>query len=195
MGIDYTEFVQAPEGQKTLRFPEEKQQANFELGVSMVIHKWDDLKTAVDNQWGGPDSAEKRDWISSVVVDLFTNEAAVDVCAIEESLLYAMINEFEVDLEDDSALLVAKQVIDLYKECRERKYDNVHAMYNRWLEKQQQREQANKVDLDSDEEDEEEHEEAPQLVQDTEMMEVDEPAEPIVDEDGFELVQKGRRRR
>ncbi|GMM34603.1 Tsr2 protein [Saccharomycopsis crataegensis] len=208
MSIDHTELVEAPKDQKTLQFVDEKQQANFELGVSMMIHGWDDLKTAVDNQWGGPDSEEKRDWISSIIVELFTTNNAVDISLIEETLLYAMVDEFQVEIEDDSALLVSKRIFDTYKDCREKNYDNVRSLYERWLKKQEQR-QINRVVVnedpqnpdvsdDDDEEDVEEDENIPALVDgDTEMMDIDEePQQPIVDDDGFELVQKkGRKSR
>ena len=55
--------VEAPTEAKNLQFEDEKQQARFELGVSMMVYKWEALEVAVANSWGGPSSAEKRDWI------------------------------------------------------------------------------------------------------------------------------------
>lgn len=194
--IDPTDYVEAAEG--SLRFSNEKQQAKFELGVCMAVYKWDELKTAVDNSWGGPNSGEKRDWLSGVVIELF-DEKVVDVQLIEETLLYAMVDEFDTEVDNDLALVVADRVMRFYREASLGKYENIDALYSQWQQKQQQKNTVvvatdpnNPSDEDDDEEEAEE-EEAPRLVEDS--MDVDEPQGPVVDDDGFELVQKGRRRR
>jgi len=102
-----------------LFFSDEKQQANFELGVSMMVYKWDALDVAVSNRWGGPDSEEKRDWITTVILDLFRNNKVVDIQSIEGTLLYAMMDEFETHIEDDSALPIAAGIIEIWKQCEQ----------------------------------------------------------------------------
>lgn len=197
--IDVSDFIEAPEGVNTLVFSNAKQQARFELGVSMCIYKWDALEVAVANNWGGPDSGDKRDWITGIVVELF-QERVVDLQSVEEVMLFAMEDEFDVNVEDDSALPIAALIFKIYRECLFENYKTVEEMYTRWQEKQLHRalELAKyQVDLKEDpmnpsSEDEEDHDHdhdhAPQLV-DTDMMD-SEPTGPIVDEDGFELVQK-----
>lgn len=37
----------------------------------MALHMWPALTLAVENQWGGPDSADKRDWFAGAVAELF----------------------------------------------------------------------------------------------------------------------------
>jgi len=45
---------------------------NFIRGVSILFKtKWTALKLAVDMQWGGHDSEDKRDWLINVIVDYF----------------------------------------------------------------------------------------------------------------------------
>ncbi|CCC72169.1 hypothetical protein NCAS_0J01900 [Naumovozyma castellii] len=194
--IDITEFVEVPEGQSTLCFPDEKQQARFELGVSMMVHKWDALDTAVENQWGGPDSEEKRDWITGIVVDLFKLGRVVDVALIEETLLYAMVDEFETNVEDDSALPISKGILDLYNQCYALQYGTVEELYSDWLEKQKTKKVKKNIHIHNDDDEsssddngsgdededfdmDEQAQERPNLIQ-----------EPIIDDDGFELVQK-----
>ncbi|KAI2633482.1 Pre-rRNA-processing protein TSR2-domain-containing protein [Xylaria nigripes] len=50
--------------------PESRQQ-EFEQGVAISIHLWQSLTIAVQNNWGGTDSADKRDWLAGVIVDMF----------------------------------------------------------------------------------------------------------------------------
>lgn len=203
VSIDPTDYVEAPEG--TLLFSNELQQAKFELGVCMAIYKWEELTTAVDNQWGGANSADKRDWISGVVIDLFKEEKIVDIQLIEETLLYAMVDEFDTEIDNDLALEIAALVFKVYQECAAQNYATVEQMYNAWQEKQANRarhvvlveaDPNNPDDSSSeDEDDEEEHSHEGHHHHD-DAMEVDEPQGPVVDDDGFQMVQpkrKGRR--
>lgn len=196
--------VEAPIEAKNLEFEDEKQQARFELGVSMMIYKWEALEVAVANGWGGPSSAEKRDWITAIVVDLFKGEKVVDAAMIEETLLYAMIDEFDTNVEDESTVPIAVGIIDVYKQCQVGDYSTVEQMYGKWAEKQESGEDAQaKVirieedplnpDSSSSDEGEEEEDGAEMVEEDVEMD--DQPShQAVFDEDGFELVQKKGRR-
>ncbi|GME86634.1 hypothetical protein B5S28_g1219 [[Candida] boidinii] len=204
-------YLCAPEGQKSLRLQDEKQQANFELGVSMLIHKWDILTTAVENNWGGADSASKRDWISAIVIDLFTENNEVDIISIHETLFNAMQDEFDASVEDDSTVIIATRVIQCYKDCASNDFETVQLLYKKYLEKCAYRQRYGRDSFTniqiiedpenpsgSDDDDEAEGDENDQ------MMDVDESSnnnnnnnryqEPIVDDDGFTLVVgKGRK--
>lgn len=202
--IDPTDFVEVEGDHTQLKFGDPRQQAKFELGVCMAIHKWEELTTAVENSWGGPNSAEKRDWLSGVVIDLFENKA-VDIILIEETLLYAMVDEFDTEIDNDSALVIGDLVLKIYRDCAAQNYARVDELYEKYQQKLSTRTQSQKVvvgedpnnpDDSDDEEGEDDQETAehdiPALV---DAMTIDEPAGPVVDDDGFELVQrKGRRR-
>ena len=45
--------------------------AQFELGLTLILNTWQALTITVANQWGGPDSADKRDWMCGAVAELF----------------------------------------------------------------------------------------------------------------------------
>lgn len=210
--IDPTDYVEVENG--TLAFQNPKQQAKFELGVCMAIYKWEELTTAVDNNWGGPKSSEKRDWISGILIDLFSESNIVDIQLIEETLLYAMVDEFDTQIDNDSALEIGNLIIKLYRDVMIEKYGFIDEMYDKWQAKQSIK-NFNKVHVEndpnnpdvSDDEDEDDDDEE-EVGEDHEHhnhnhnhdgMDIDEAPElagPIVDDDGFELVQsKGRRRR
>lgn len=46
-------------------------QAAFTEGLNYVLCSWSALKLAVDQEWGGPDSIEKREWMAETLVDYF----------------------------------------------------------------------------------------------------------------------------
>lgn len=202
--IDPAEYVEAPEGVENLKFNDTKRQAKFELGVCMAVYKWEELNTAVENSWGGPNSNEKRDWISGIVIDLF-DEKIVDIQLIEETLLFAMVDEFDTEVDNDSALEIAALIFKFFKDVMIEKYDAIDELYAKWQAKQSNKVQTAKVVIqtdpnnpsdDEDDEDEDEEDEVPQLTNTGEdSMDVDDtPQGPIVDDDGFEMVQKKGRR-
>ena len=135
--------------------------------------------------------------------DRFKTERIVDVTLIEETLLYAMADEFDTNVEDDSALPIAAGVIEIYKQCDAQDYTTVEKLYSDWNEKQKTKAAKRIVQVaqdpmnpdvsDSEDEDDEEEE----ITNDDERMDVDEviPEGPLVDEDGFEVVQKKGRRK
>lgn len=85
----------------------------WELGVAYILHSWAALSVAVNSQWGGPNSSEKRDWLCGAVADMFDETAAantgveLDEYDVEETLAQVMVDEFGVDVQDESILPVS----------------------------------------------------------------------------------------
>ena len=131
----------------------------------------------MQNNWGGPDSADKRDWFAGAVVELFPDVSTLTPAqlaskissqqtqpqaqaqqgqgqqgqgqgqsqngagtAVEEAdqedveavLQQVMLDEFEVNVDDDSAFEVAEQVVRLRGECLRGRFDEVDALRRRW---------------------------------------------------------------
>lgn len=120
-----------------------------------------------------------------------------------------MLDEFAINVEDDSAAEIAAKLIGLRKMCMRGEFGMVDEMYRRWVERrgggEEERVRFHRQmdDEDDDEDDEEEEEwngiededgdvdmeEAPQLVKPAKEKVV-----PKVDEEGFtEVVSKKRR--
>lgn len=187
MSIDTSDFVEA---EQTLKFPEEKQQAKFELGVALLIHKWEALSIAVANSWGGPESADKRDWIAAIVAELFEAKI-VDIQLIEETMLYAMQDEFDTQVEDDSALPIAHQILLMYRDIASNNYSKLDTLYEKWQSKTDTVQQVVVTEDPNNPDDSESEDE--QVVEEKEDTEMTDSNEPVVDEEGFTLVsRKGR---
>ncbi|KAH6843052.1 Pre-rRNA-processing protein TSR2-domain-containing protein [Chaetomium sp. MPI-CAGE-AT-0009] len=211
-------------------------QATFEQGVAISLHLWGALTLAVQNNWGGPDSADKRDWFAGAVVELFPDVSRLtpaqlqqkttqqqtqppsqqsqsaqngsgsseepDQADVESVLLQVMLDEFEVNVDDDSAFELAEQVVRLRGECLRGRFDEVEALRRRWEGKKgnkvvfkQAEDPDNETDWDTDDGDDDEDEEEGG---DVEMSDAPPPPrrerqEPEVDEDGFTKVTKKKR--
>ena len=90
---------------------------SFAKGVIARLALWPALQIAIQNGWGGPDSAQKRTWIASVIVNTFEEQPTPpDAEYIEEMLLQIMDDEFETIVDDESAESVAKDITNLWKD-------------------------------------------------------------------------------
>ncbi|KAK3692647.1 Pre-rRNA-processing protein TSR2-domain-containing protein [Podospora appendiculata] len=201
-------------------------QSNFEQGVAFALHLWPALSLAVQNRWGGQDSEGKRDWFAGAIVDLFadlttisapalaalqqpnpqsttTAAAAVDEpeqADVEAVLLQVMLDEFEVNVDDDSALEVAEQVMRVRTECIRGKFDEVDKLRGRFASKlgnadkvqamfKEVEAKDEEAEWDTDDDDDDDDSEDDDEMTDAPPARKEKEA-PEVDEDGFTKVVK-----
>jgi pre-rRNA-processing protein TSR2 len=186
------------------------------------MHLWPRLEDAVEDQLGGADSEDKRDWFVGSVVELFPDLSQTkakqqrDGGATEEPeqydveyrLLQVMDDEFElkIDDDDDSALNLAEQIMRVRAACLRGEFAETEELQRRFGEKQASKgskkkrrvvikEEDNETDWDS--EDDEETEDQDVDMDDAPDLAASEPrnqkTEPEVDEDGFTKVTRKKR--
>ncbi|KAI7872794.1 Pre-rRNA-processing protein TSR2-domain-containing protein [Spinellus fusiger] len=160
----------------------------FQEGVTYILKSWTALKMAVEQEWGGIDSIEKRDWMIQLLVDYFDkNGKKVEGDEIEDILVQIMSDEFQTLLEDDSAYLIAKHLVLLFSQCIVGNFTEVEKMREKFQSQQQSATSCVQRQGDSDEEEEEEEE-------DMEEDSTGEPKEPKApqqpDEDGWLTVRR-----
>ncbi|KAF8217551.1 Pre-rRNA-processing protein TSR2-domain-containing protein [Mycena galopus ATCC 62051] len=178
----------------------------FARGVIARLATWDTLRLAVQEGWGGFGASQKRTWLASVIVDTFEETVPTpDDQYVEELLLQILADEFETDLEDGSAEVVAVDIVRLWDETRNGRDELVVTFETKAEGMRGKRTAAQAVpshdpeefegeegdeDEDDDGMDVDEAEEAPQLIEPRQRE------EPEVDEDGFTLVKgKGKSHR
>jgi pre-rRNA-processing protein TSR2 len=120
---------------------------------------------------------------------------------IETFLLQVMLDEFEVNVDDESGFEVAEQIMRLKKDCVKGDFGEVEEMRARWESKKgkddvgsmfkkaerNEEEDESSGSEEGDEDEDVEMDEAPQLVR------AREPVVPEVDSDGFTKVTKKKR--
>ncbi|WVQ78932.1 hypothetical protein IAT38_001024 [Cryptococcus sp. DSM 104549] len=200
----------------------------FARGTLALLDLWPALTIAVAEEWGGTESAEKKTWIASTIIDEFESRASylppapgataaeglivdpasagdppLDVDQLGDLLQQIMEDEFEARLEDGSIDSVSADLIRLWRDVvgdAAKGPELVRALEGKADEVKKSGVKASKQagadgddssdeSGDEDEDMEVDGEEAPQL----EPRER-EHQEPVVDDDGFTLVQKPRRR-
>ncbi|KAL4739623.1 Pre-rRNA-processing protein TSR2-domain-containing protein [Aspergillus similis] len=173
----------------------------LDLGITLAINAWPALTLAVTSNWGGPTSADKRDWLCGAISDMIADRPETDAEDLEDVLIQVMNDEFDVVVDDESAGEVADRIMEIRKMVENGEFDGVRQMWEEWERKAAKKGDAvagfrrgedQDGETDDDEEDGEEDEEmgeAPALVSAPR-----ERVEPEIDEDGFTKV-VGKKRR
>jgi pre-rRNA-processing protein TSR2 len=179
--------------------------ARFDLHIALTLWSWPALSFAITNAFGGsPEiSRAKREWLAGAISELLTSSPPQlnDVEDLEEVLLQAMNDEFEVVVDDGSAEEVARGIWNGCEKLSKGETADLERDYATFLEKQKsgkaevlgfvkgKDEEGEETDWDEDDEeefngfdDDVDMDEVPQLVQKKEK------ALPEIDEDGFTKV-------
>lgn len=192
----------APQSVGSIAATPEQLQTAFDAGIWYHLSLWPALSVAVANDWGGPTSSDKRDWFAGAVSDLFAKRPDTDALDLETVMLQVMQDEFDVNVEDESEVPVAADIMRLSKQIAEGDLGGVEQVRMRWEKRGGKVGKVNVVEHkhDEDEDDEEEEDEEDGGV-DVEMgdapaqlVPVKERPEPEVDEDGFTTVVSKKRR-
>ncbi|CAE7150057.1 unnamed protein product [Rhizoctonia solani] len=170
----------------------------FARGVIALLDSWDVLRLAISEGWGGPESSAKRTWLASIIVDEFeTASSSPDLDYIADLILQAMSDEFDVDVDDGSAERIAESIVKLWA-AEPAIATQMVAEFQATAQKRSKVQiQASRGEGngDSDWESESEDEDGvPRLVENgAQPTTPREKPEPVIDEDGFTLVQgKGK---
>jgi pre-rRNA-processing protein TSR2 len=205
----------------------------FARGVLAVLDLWPALTIAVREEWGGPESADKKTWIASTIIDEFesrasylpspsssapsdvadpatANDPPLELDDLADLINQMMSDEFESNIEDGSIDAVAADIVRLWRDilqpatgaqpstvvdalerkAAEVKGKGVQATKGAGLQNADGEEDSDSEWDDESDEDGMEVDEAPQLAP-VERERV----EPVVDDDGFTLVQPKNKKR
>lgn len=154
------------------------------------------MRAALENNWGGPDSSDKRDWFAGAVSDLLTSHPDEGQEYLEDFLVQVMGDEFECNVEDESEAAVAGDILKVRSRLvAERNLQAAQEVEQRWRNRGSMKHDkvvVQEIDQDADEEefegfgDDDEMEDAPPLV--SVQRAPKEKVIPEVDDDGFTKV-------
>jgi len=179
------------------------EQVQFARSVYIILEFWPALRQAVLEQWGGEYSEEKREFLLSYVCDEYGNGGAntkPDLDDLTELIESYVMEEFDCELEDDSAALVAGHICLAHKGVfidgkGDELLKELEATLVRIKPKHAPSAVKNDVEtLDNDEVDERDMHESTSSSHQTHAHASPQPTQPIIDEDGFKTVQPRRRR-
>ena len=148
--------------------------------VSLCLDNWTALNLALSNDWGSMPA--KEDLRKRLIEDILNTE--VDEQYLKELLEFYLEEHFNTQIQDQSAQEISLILLKVYEEsCR-----NVSSELTRLRSlKGSQASASHKLE-----------EEVPTLVEDMQELSLESPpapAEPVVDEEGFSLVQSKKKRR
>lgn len=214
----------------TIPTPSQEDQALslFARSTLDLFHIWPALRLAITHGWGGSSGSQARTHLAEDIVDLFystatetassgnnqgstsMSEGGVPIPArdeVEATLKWGIGQQFDLDLEDGSEQVIAKDLVALWRECiqliqsgKSEEEGVLAKKFREGAEKAKREDGTKRFEAsrapgaeDEDTTDEEDSEGFETEEEDTEMGEAPPPPrerlEPIVDEDGFEMVQ------
>ena len=89
----------------------------FRAGVTACLRSWSALKTAVQNEWGGPTSIEKAETLREEIINAMIQKKMTDIIDLEDALAIFMEEEFSIVLDDNSEKQVASTVFRMFEEA------------------------------------------------------------------------------
>lgn len=155
--------------------PEQLQSA-FDNSVWYLLALWHPLHIAVSSSWGGPSSSDKRDWFAGAISDLLTTRPDTDAEDLECFLLQIMQDEFDCNVEDESEVTVARDILGVRKRMmEERTVEAAREVEDRWRNRGNMKTDISVrvveeegewegIEEDDDEDEDDEVDDAPQLV-------------------------------
>lgn len=96
--------------------------AAFEDGIHTILTRWDLLKSAVLEEWGGPASKDKAVRITSDllmnIVEQWRDGNDLHEDTLDDYFITCLESDFNVDFEDDTCITQVSLVIqDFYRKC------------------------------------------------------------------------------
>ncbi|KAF4554386.1 Pre-rRNA-processing protein tsr2-like protein [Elsinoe fawcettii] len=184
-----------PVSSTTTTTPQPNLQQLFDHTLYYLLSLWPALSLAVQNQWGGPSSSDKRDWLAGTISTLFDERPDTDQYDVEDVLLQVMADEFDVQVEDESEVKVAEEIVRVRREIiGEGRTEGAERVRERWERSQGRKvqmadggEQGSEDGSVDGEDEDEEMGEAPAVQREERRRE-----EPEVDEEGFTTVRRKR---
>ncbi|KAH9999538.1 Pre-rRNA-processing protein TSR2-domain-containing protein [Russula vinacea] len=175
----------------------------FARGVIARLELWPALRIAVEQNWGGPSSRDKRRWLASSIVDAFdddnnNNASTPDAEYVTLMLAQVLEDEFDASFEDGSVEGVAADIVALWGAGEdvvrqwERKAEGVRGKKVDVREVGVRR-MGMRTGMRMRGRTRRATEETPQLMPAAAEVQRLAKPQPVTDEDGFTLVQKGRR--
>ncbi|KAJ5173171.1 hypothetical protein N7492_005764 [Penicillium capsulatum] len=181
--------------QPTVAPPATDATSYFDLAITLALNNWPALTLAVQSNWGGPTSGDKRDWLCGAISEMMADRPETDAEDLEDVLIQVMNDEFDVVIDDESAGNVALEIMELKAQTLRGEFATIQSMWEAWQRKTQQKSASMFKQVESREEDQETDEE---IEDDSGDMEMDdapalvraprEKVEPEIDDDGFTKV-------
>lgn len=174
----------------------------LDMAITLAINNWPALTLAVQSNWGGPTSADKRAWLCGAVSEMIADRPETDAEDLEDVLIQVMNDEFDAVVDDESAAKVGLEIMEMRAQVQRGEFSEIKAQWEAWQKKSEEKAARMFKQVESKDEDQETDDEADEDdADDVEMGDAPalvraprEKPEPEIDDDGFtKVVGKNKR--
>eukprot|EP00088_Acartia_fossae_P012549 TRINITY_DN16469_c0_g1_i1.p1 TRINITY_DN16469_c0_g1~~TRINITY_DN16469_c0_g1_i1.p1 ORF type:complete len:170 (-),score=47.43 TRINITY_DN16469_c0_g1_i1:44-553(-) len=160
----------------------------FATAIEAIFRNWSGLQFAVQQGAGGPESKAKESWFISATEAWFYENQDLLPCEVADFLDSVIQNEFDLQMEDGSLEEVGDLLCQYFTLCTTAEEATI-------LQRLRALPRCDLSLCKCEDEDDENLNRAVNDVNETvESMEMSEPPAPIVDEDGFQMVLRKKKR-
>ncbi|KAK2380324.1 pre-rRNA-processing protein TSR2 protein [Trifolium repens] len=100
----------------------------FQEGIGLVLSRWSALRTAVENEWGGPQSHSKAQQLAADIFSWFTQSNDQLYIDDLETLLNDATLSFNLVIQDGSVEEVAEKLMIMHEECLSGNFESVERL-------------------------------------------------------------------
>eukprot|EP01025_Chloroclados_australasicus_P024154 TRINITY_DN24312_c0_g1_i1.p1 TRINITY_DN24312_c0_g1~~TRINITY_DN24312_c0_g1_i1.p1 ORF type:complete len:184 (-),score=34.54 TRINITY_DN24312_c0_g1_i1:346-897(-) len=167
------------------------QQQQFNDGVKLILDRWYVLNLAVEMRWGKGEPSVKKEIMYDEILESFRTRKDLDELDLEDYFDEFFQVEFEMQVEDGSLSEVSRDLFKLHFECADNNFSRLDHLRSFQAFKINQ-ETAMQED-DESEEDQDEDGDAMDVIEEEPSEIKQAKNQPVIDQDGFQLVQRKRR--
>lgn len=132
----------------------EEQIQLFKEGINLIFDKWTSCRLAVENNWGGMNSKEKKKILVDAVSD-FVIKNSKSQAMLDDFLCDKMSSLFNTVIEDESEMEVTDLIFELYQDIKKNKreiFERIEQIETYDISQSKQQDMVVEVDIDNDEE-------------------------------------------
>ena len=165
------------------------------IGIQSILKSWTALQLAVSHGFGGAHSNEKAQWFVGAIEQYFNENEGLESYELEDMISEIMSSEFDTLNEDGSTAQVANEIWNIHKLWKQGNHNAIKEKLSTLPCVNLGECVASMSDEMHDDKEEE------QVLEDVTLDSMNvsqpesQPQEPIVDEDGFTMVQTRSKRK
>ncbi|KAL2545819.1 Pre-rRNA-proCES [Forsythia ovata] len=102
--------------------------AQLQEGINLVLSRWAALRMAIENEWGGRDSAQKSQQLAQILFHSLTQSKEKVYIDDLEDVLDEFMLSLNTEIGDGSIEEIAEKLMVMHEECVEGNFSSINRL-------------------------------------------------------------------
>eukprot|EP00092_Neocalanus_flemingeri_P020571 GFUD01022286.1.p1 GENE.GFUD01022286.1~~GFUD01022286.1.p1 ORF type:complete len:170 (-),score=50.98 GFUD01022286.1:73-582(-) len=164
----------------------------FKHAIDAIFKNWSALQLAIAHQSGGPQSKEKAEWLVGATEAWFYENKDLQDWEVGDFLEDVVLTEFNLQIDDGSLVEIGRKICEYFEFCSKNNESDIRT-------KLLSLPRCDLAKCQVEEDDDNDMEETQDVTDESEVkidnLEISEKQEPVVDEDGFQMVSSKKKKK